>query len=62
MKGLYVDFNLFEIPYPNTPGWEGAGIVVASGGGMMTWGSIGKRVAFVRKITNENHMVTGGCY
>ena len=62
MKGMYVDFDLFKIPYPNTGGWEGSGIVVAVGGGMMTWNCLGKRVSFVRNVTNGNEMLQGGCY
>lgn len=31
---------------PTTPGWEGAGTVVATGGGLMGWWLKGKRVAF----------------
>lgn len=32
-------------PLPATPGWEGAGTVVESGGGLMSWYLKGKRVA-----------------
>lgn len=31
---------------PATPGWEGAGTVVATGGGILGWWLMGKRVAF----------------
>lgn len=34
---------------PTTPGWEGAGVVVASGGGPMGWWLNGKRVAFANQ-------------
>jgi NADPH:quinone reductase-like Zn-dependent oxidoreductase len=61
MKGMYVDFDLFKIPYPNNPGWEGAGVVVAVGGGIMTWNCLGRRVSFVRNMVG-NQMLTGGCY
>lgn len=37
-----------EMEFPFVPGNEGAGIVVRSGGGLMTLGSVGKRVAFTR--------------
>jgi NADPH:quinone reductase-like Zn-dependent oxidoreductase len=37
MSGVYSKNKLFDIPYPTQPGWEGAGIVVGSGGGMMAW-------------------------
>jgi NADPH:quinone reductase-like Zn-dependent oxidoreductase len=61
MKGYYHNMNLFDIPCPNVPGWEGAGEVVKSGGGMSTWGWIGKRVSFVRK-TEGNRKLLGGAY
>ena len=35
MKGFYDDFDVFKFNYPTVPGWEGAGTVVASGGGMI---------------------------
>ena len=35
MKGLYDEFDVFKFNYPTVPGWEGAGTVVASGGGMI---------------------------
>lgn len=66
MKGFYDEYQLFKIPYPNSPGWEGAGIVVQSGGGPMSWWAMGSRVAFVRKVDmgedgveEKNH---GGCF
>jgi NADPH2:quinone reductase len=62
MKGLYVDFDLFKIPYPNSAGWEGSGIVVKEGAGLMTRGAKGKRVSFVRNVVNTNEMLDGGCY
>tara|TARA_B110000305_G_C18916861_1_gene393276 strand:+ start:114 stop:560 length:447 start_codon:yes stop_codon:yes gene_type:complete len=61
MKGMYDEFDLFKIPYPNVPGWEGSGIVVRSGGGFMGWKALGKRVAFVRKVVG-NEMIAGGAY
>ena len=50
MKGMYDDFNLFKTTYPGAPGWEGAGLVVQSGGGYMGWRATGKRVAFARHL------------
>jgi NADPH2:quinone reductase len=32
---------------PNSPGLEGSGIVIASGGGILAWRLKGKRVGFV---------------
>ena len=34
-----------KVKYPLAPGWEGAGTVVASGGGFMAWRLVGKRVS-----------------
>jgi len=62
MKGMYVDFDLFKVPYPNSAGWEGAGVVVKEGGGIMTRNTKGKTVSFVRNVTNGNEMISGGCY
>ena len=46
-----------------SPGWEGAGLVVASGGGMMANRLVGKRIAFVRKNEPDGiTMIAGGCY
>ncbi len=50
MKGEYDQFDLFKIHYPSSPGWEGSGIVVKNGGGIMGWRAIGKRVSFTRAI------------
>jgi NADPH:quinone reductase-like Zn-dependent oxidoreductase len=36
--------------------------VVRVGGGIMTWNCIGRRVSFVRNVTNGNEMICGGCY
>lgn len=49
LKGFYDKAEAFDIRYPIVPGWEGAGIVVKSGGGFMAWKMMGKRVAFGRK-------------
>jgi len=53
---------LFKIHYPSTPGWEGSGLVVKSGGGSVAQKALGKRVAFTRTMKGANEMVTGGCY
>ena len=61
MKGYY-DTIVFKITYPSSPGWEGAGIVVKSGGGFFANRTLGKRVAFTRLVENNNEMNVGGCY
>lgn len=52
-----------KMDYPISPGWEGSGTVVASGGGIMAWRLVGKRVA-VSKCTepDESRLTIGGCY
>ena len=62
MKGMYNPFDLFHIPIPNNPGWEGSGIVVKTDGSFMHKGKLGKRVSFTRNVVNGNHMVSGGAY
>ena len=37
-----------HIIYPIVPGWEGAGTVIASGGGLMAWKINGRRVAVAK--------------
>jgi NADPH2:quinone reductase len=37
LKGIYSKSDIFDIQYPNQPGWEGAGIVIQSGGGAFGW-------------------------
>lgn len=67
MKGYYSEHKLYKIHYPTAPGWEGAGIVVQSGGGwcgvgsLLGWRVMGQRVACVRTVLNDEEMVTGGC-
>ena len=61
MKGSYDEGKIFDIHYPNAPGWEGSGTVVSSGGGVMGWLRTGKRVAFTRSLKG-NSKVTGGAY
>jgi NADPH:quinone reductase-like Zn-dependent oxidoreductase len=41
MKGLYHNFDLFKIQPGVSPGWEGAGVVVKSGGGMIANRAVG---------------------
>jgi len=43
VKGVYG----VRKPLPTIPGFEGSGKVVATGGGFMSWGLMGKNVAFV---------------
>ena len=40
---------------PATPGFEGSGIVVESGGGVMGWGMMNKRVAFSPTINTGSY-------
>ena len=54
MKGYYDAFDVYKINYTTTPGNEGAGMVVKSGGGDKANGLLGKRIAFVRTIVNGN--------
>ena len=61
MKGQYDDLNVFKTHYPNVPGWEGSGLVVQSGDGLMAWRASGKRVAFTRKLEG-NEKKHGGTY
>ena len=62
LKGYYSEHQLFDIEYPSVPGWEGSGVVVYNGGGLLGWMNQGKRGAFVRKVHNETEMKYGGCY
>lgn len=63
LKGMYDLGPVFNINYPISPGWEGAGIVVASGGGFTANRMVGKRIAFVRKNEPDGiTMIRGGCY
>jgi len=62
MKGFYSEHGLFDIKYPSAPGWEGAGVVVKSGGGLLGWRVMGQRVAFTRRVHNDTEMIAGGCY
>lgn len=51
LKGTYAR----EGTYPLVPGFEGSGVVVENGGGIMGWNLVGKRVA----ITGAGQY---GCY
>lgn len=62
MKGMYDEYDVFRFNYPCAPGWEGAGTVVQSGGGMMANRAMGKRVSFVRQMTPPNTFSGGGTY
>jgi len=44
------------------PGAEGSGTVIASGGGMMGWSLIGKRVGFTRAQERGGKFSKGGSY
>jgi NADPH2:quinone reductase len=44
MRGFYNG----DFKFPLVPGNEGSGTVISSGGGLMAWTLIGKRVAFVK--------------
>ena len=58
MQGEYN--GTFE--YPLIPGSEGAGTVIESGGGFMTWGMVGKRVGFTRQMEAGGKFSVGGSY
>ena len=53
------EYDLHNMNYPNVPGQEGAGLVVASGGGFKGWRYIGKRVCFTRCATNDGKLLDG---
>jgi len=48
--------------YPLTPGAEGAGTVIESGGGFLAWTLVGKRVAFIREVERGGLYTKGGAY
>ena len=58
---MYDNFDILKFNYPTSPGWEGAGTVVSSGGGMMANRAVGKRCAFMRQMSG-NEFTTGGTY
>ena len=51
-----------EFTYPLTPGAEGSGTVIASGGGFMAWMLMGKRVGFTRQQESGGKFTKGGSY
>jgi len=57
MQGKYST----SIDYPVVPGGEGSGTVVASGGGLLAWRLIGKRVAFSQSISGTGFK-SGGSF
>lgn len=61
MKGMYDEFDVFKTNYPAVAGWEGSGIVVKSGGGMIANRCVGRNVSFVR-APEGNEFKTGGAY
>lgn len=48
--------------FPLIPGGEGAGTVVANGGGFYGWTLVGKRVAFTRQSESGGKYTIGGTY
>jgi len=48
--------------FPLVPGGEGAGTVVANGGGFYGWTLVGKRVAFTRASEGGGKFTIGGTY
>ena len=51
-----------DYTFPLTPGVEGSGTVVESGGGMLAWYLMGKRVGFARKGERAGKYSVGGAY
>lgn len=47
---------------PFTPGWEGSGTVIQSGGGLIAWRLVGKRVAVTKCEEPNNTLSIGGCF
>lgn len=64
MAGMYnkVAADGPNIQYPITPGWEGAGVVVENGGGLMGWRVVGKRVAVTKCHEPDERITIGGCF
>ena len=67
MAGMYGLFNEDEesggkMKFPLAPGWEGAGTVIESGGGLMAWRLVGKRVACTKCNEPNKTFSIGGCY
>ena len=62
MKGMYHKWDVFPLKYPTVSGWEGSGIVVQSGGGIMAWRAMGKRVSFAVNGKDPEFSSYGGCH
>lgn len=65
MNGMYesaLGNSGTKLVLPMVPGWEGAGTVVANGGGLMGWRLVGKRVAMTKCEEPDNTLSIGGCY
>lgn len=63
IEGKYAEYVNFE--YPISPGWEGSGTVVESGGGVHGWYMRGKRVAFSKcneDVDEGSTIKIGGSY
>jgi NADPH:quinone reductase-like Zn-dependent oxidoreductase len=58
MRGFYSG----EFSYPLIPGSEGSGTVISSGGGLMGWSIVGKRVAFVKPTERPGKYSRDGAY
>jgi NADPH:quinone reductase-like Zn-dependent oxidoreductase len=61
MYKLYTD-DPAKIKFPLSPGWEGSGVVIQNGGGLMGWRLVGKRVAVCRHREANRVFSYGGCY
>jgi NADPH:quinone reductase-like Zn-dependent oxidoreductase len=44
---IFKNIHFFQKPKRCIPGLEGAGIVVENGGGLLGWGMLNKKVAFI---------------
>eukprot|EP00350_Pseudokeronopsis_sp_OXSARD2_P010816 CAMPEP_0170545834 /NCGR_PEP_ID=MMETSP0211-20121228/4202_1 /TAXON_ID=311385 /ORGANISM="Pseudokeronopsis sp., Strain OXSARD2" /LENGTH=120 /DNA_ID=CAMNT_0010849967 /DNA_START=68 /DNA_END=430 /DNA_ORIENTATION=+ len=62
LKGYYGTGGMTNFSYPFTPGWEGSGTVIQSGGGFMGWSLMGKRVAVTKTSEPEARLSIGGSY
>ena len=61
LKGLY-KHPMIKFGYPYTPGFEGSGIVVGYGGGLLGWSLQGKRVAFGKPNEELGSFTRPGAY
>lgn len=65
LQGMYEKLNEpgdEKLKLPMVCGWEGAGTVVASGGGLMAWRILGKRVAVSKMEEPHGVISVGGAY